>query len=334
MKQWFYILTILTISVLSCSNDSNTHLNAKNLNNPITNNFLVSAYIRGNFYHDGRISSSSLNACNDLICTGITPNIDGSLNYETFELKNDQGVLTYQELIADIQSKITANTTLRLGISGGKHWKEMIANQNSINNFVQNINNAIEEFNLSGVDLDFEWAQTSEEYHQYSEFIFTLSQSLGKDNIFSVSLDPTSYKISSKAIESLTYVSLQCYGPSPYRFSYDNYVETLQKLINYGIPVHKIVAGLPFYGVTTNDSKQTVAYYTLVNHELITSPNINEVNFNGNNYVFNGQNLMKQKVNYAIVHRFYGVMCWSLGIDVDYTNQWSLLKTINSCLDK
>ena len=48
-------------------------------------------------------------------------------------------------------------------------------------------------------------------------------------------------------------------------------------VLEYGIPKEKLVAGVPFYGVTKDNSKKTEAYFNFVQDGLITSPSQNEV---------------------------------------------------------
>ena len=43
-------------------------------------NYLISSYVRGNFYNRGRISAESLRASDDLIFLNVRPNKDGSLS--------------------------------------------------------------------------------------------------------------------------------------------------------------------------------------------------------------------------------------------------------------
>ena len=151
---------------------------------------------------------------------------------------NVEGVTTYEELIATIRGELTGNTTLRLGISGGEYWKNMIANQMAVDNFVQTVKSTISKLQLDGVDLDFEWAENEIEYSNYSAVIVALSEILADDLIFSITLDPVSYKISDNAINAVTYISLQCYGPSPVRFSSYNFISSINRLISYGIPAN------------------------------------------------------------------------------------------------
>lgn len=329
MKRFVYLFIMSALGFFACSNDNDD--NAKH-ESPIESSFLVSSYVRGNFYNMGRISAESMNACTDLICIGATPNQDGSLTFDSFNLHDGKGVTTIEQLVQDVKQQVTSTTRVRLGLSGGDNWKVMVANATSRAAFAQNVKTTLSNLSVAGVDLDFEWASTTQEYSDYSQAIVTLSQALGNDYVLSISLDPYSYKLSTAAIDAVTYFSLQCYGPTPTFFAYSDYTTAITDLINYGIPVSKLVPGVPFYGVTADGSKQTVAYYDLVTDGLITSPTLNQVNYNGALYDFNGQDMIAKKAKYAIVQNLYGIMSWDLATDVAYTNQWSLLKTIKNTI--
>ena len=331
MKYFKYLFLVLIAAVSGCS-DSPEDIGK--LNPDDTDTFLVSSYMRGDFYNRGLISSAQLNACTDIICIGAEPAADGSLVYDTFELFENQGVTSYTALIAAIKAELTGKTTLRLGISGGDYWKTMVADQTAVSNFAQNIKNALSTLQLDGVDLDFEWAENAAEYSNFSAAIVAISKVITDDQLFSVTLDPDSYKISEEAIDAVSYVSLQCYGPLPVRFSYENYVSSINNLINYGIPADKLVPGLPFYGVTADGSKQTITYNELVKSGLITAASVNEVEYKGSDYVFNGVDLIQKKTAYASSADYYGVMSWSLGSDTDYSSEWSLLKAVNASLNR
>ena len=332
MKRFIFLFSVMLVTLLSCGNDSDNTSGNDTGSSTTDTDFLVSSYVRGDFYNRGAVSVESINACTDVICVGITPDADGSLVYQNFTLYEGVGAATYQELVEQIRSKLSGSTTVRLGISGGDYWKMMVADENARKNFAKNVSEALLNLQLDGVDLDFEWAETEQEYSEYSVAIVSLAQVLDSDYIFSISLDPFSYKITKAAIDAVDYISLQCYGPLPARFGYDDYVTSITKVVDYGVPSNKLVPGLPFYGVTTDGSKQTVAYANLVNEGLITSPILNEVTYNNQSYTFDGQEMIKQKTQYAISQQFYGMMSWSLGTDVAYSNSLSLLKAVQSCL--
>ena len=78
---------------------------------------------------------------------------------------------------------------LRLGIAGGE-WLKMVGNATARTNFANNVKKVLEEYNLDGADLDFEWAYSSNDLANYSKAIVQLREVLGKDVFFTVSLHP------------------------------------------------------------------------------------------------------------------------------------------------
>ena len=256
----------------------------------------VSSYVRGNFYNRGRVATESLRASDDLI-------------------------------LLNVQAKV------RLGASGGQ-WKAMVADETARTAFAKNIKKVLRQNKLDGIDLDFEWAENVKEYEDYSLAILKMREVLGDKYILSVSLHPVSYKISKEAIAAVDFISLQCYGPSPVRFPVEKYCSDIQMVLKYGIPKEKLVAGVPFYGVTKDNSKKTEAYFSFVQNGLITSPAENEVNYKGEVYVFDGQDNIRVKTRYAKEQGLKGMMSWDLATDLPLDNSQSLLKAMIEELNK
>ena len=88
------------------------------------------------------------------------------------------------------------------------------------------------------------------------------------------------------------------------------------KHIDVEIPKEKLVAGVPFYGVTKDGSKKTEAYFSFVQDGLITGPAQNEVTYKGDVYVFDGQNNIRAKTRYAMDQQLKGMMSWDLATDM------------------
>jgi hypothetical protein len=291
-------------------------------------NTFVSSYIRGNFYNRGRISTESLRASDDLIFLNVHPNKDGSLSFENPRVFQGEGVATWEGLVKSVRTKVKGtNAKLRLGASSGE-WKAMVADEAARTVFARNIKKVLQQNKLDGIDLDFEWAENAKEYEDYSLAILKMREVLGDKYIFSVSLHPVCYKISKEAIAAVDFISLQCYGPSPMRFPIEKYCSDIQMVLDYGIPKEKLVAGVPFYGVTKDNSKKTEAYFSFVQEGLITSPAQNEVTYKGDVYVFDGQDNIRIKTRYAKEQGLKGMMSWDLATDLPLSDSRSLLKAM------
>jgi len=275
--------------------------------------YFVSSYVRGNFYNRGRIAAESLRASDDLIFLNVRPHKDGSLSFENPRVFQEKGGTTWEEL--------------RLGAAGGE-WKAMVADEAARTTFAKNIKKVLGENKLDGIDLDFEWAETEKEYKDYSLAILKMREVLGDKYLFSVSLHPVSYKISKEAIAAVDFISLQCYGPSPVRFPMEKYASDIQMVLAYGIPKEKLVAGVPFYGVTKNGSKKTEAYFSFVQDGLITTPAQNEATYKGEVYVFDGQDHIRTKTRYAMEQQLKGMMSWDLATDMPLKDSRSLFRTM------
>lgn len=291
-------------------------------------NSFISSYVRGNFYNRGRIATESLRASDDLIFLNVHPNKDGSLSFENPRAFQGKGATTWKELIKSVRTKVKGTKAkIRLGASGGE-WKAMVADEAARTAFAENIREVLRKNKLDGIDLDFEWAENKKEYEDYSLAILKLKEVLGDKYILSVSLHPVSYKISKEAIAAVDFISLQCYGPSPVRFPIEKYRSDIQMVLEYGIPKEKLVAGVPFYGVTKDNSKKTEAYFSFVQDGLITSPAENEVIYKGDKYVFDGQDNIRIKTRYAKEQGLKGMMSWDLATDLPLDNAQSLLKVM------
>ena len=103
--------------------------------------YLVSSYVRGNFYNRGRVATESLRASDDLIFLNVHPNKDGTLSFENPRAFQGKGVTTWEGLIKSVRAKVKGTKTkIRLGASSGE-WKAMVAE--SVNFDVKNMQSVI-----------------------------------------------------------------------------------------------------------------------------------------------------------------------------------------------
>ena len=250
---------------------------------------------------------------------------------------------TWLGVLEDIQQKIGGlpNKAIRLACAGGA-WKEAFKKEEARNRFAEELKAVITNYGIDGVDLDFEWCTSTQEWSDYSLAIIALGNKLGNDCTFSVSLHPLYYKISQQAIDALDYVSIQSYGPSPQRFPYNEFTRNVKEVLDYGFPKEKLIMGLPFFATSSDGSKITTSYGGVVSQHPNLNPASDQealtVRFQGKDVVkeftFNGQKTMEKKVKYVLEEDLAGVMSWDVAIDVDYAHEKSLLKAVMSALGR
>lgn len=235
-------------------------------------------------------------------------------------------------IMNDLRPKLAGkDIKFRLGVSGGD-WEKMMSNEGNRSAFANNIKQTLEQYHFDGVDFDFEWSYSEQQFANYSATILKVKEVLGDKFLLSVSLHPISYKISKEAIAACDWISMQCYGPKGTEFPYEKYTEGIQAALNYGVPAEKLVPGLPFYGTknwSSGGSEGTAAYFDMVKDGAVTSKDQDELtNYKGAKYWLNSYNTIQRKVRYAIDQHLRGVMSWDLATDCDYNNPLSLQRAV------
>ncbi|MBD1420810.1 glycoside hydrolase family 18 protein [Sphingobacterium chuzhouense] len=249
---------------------------------------------------------------------------------------NDVGkdLRSWKNILANIRQTIgQKDITIRLGLIHGD-WKTALSSEKATQTFVQELHSCLRENALDGVDFDLEWCVNEREWHFYSNAIVTSRRVLSPQYIISASLHPLYYKISQKAIEALDFVSLQAYGPSPVRFGYETFVQEINLFTEYGIPSNKIVMGLPFYGVASDNRRPLIAksYRDILNFNPELPPLLDTVSLPVGREVvtltFNGLETIKKKVELVKRHNLRGVMSWDLATDVPFNHPKSLFREV------
>lgn len=255
-----------------------------------------------------------------------------TLSYWKYDKPDNPGEdsRTWAHVLRDIRSEVTSRKTmLRLGITSGA-WKSMCESPEARKVFASALKDLIEKYSFDGVDLDFEWpANTEEGFRGYNETVRVVREEIGDAPVFSVSLHPISYKLSEEAVAALDFISIQAYGPRPVRFPYAQYVKDLQKVLEYGLPAKKLVAGVPFFGVESNGKLDTESYYAFVMQNLVKDSAQERAVCRGKEFLFDGQDAIRKKTRYALGLGLRGMMSWDLATDMPVTDRRSLLRAMN-----
>jgi hypothetical protein len=197
---------------------------------------------------------------------------------------------------------------------------------------ISNLANFVSNYDLDGVDIDWERPSAGAEVDNYvlliqglyNEFhpkgkLVTTALTANADSI--VTWLPTS------VFDSLDYVNIMSYGVTAERLTYSHFVDGMNLWLNKGLPAEKIVMGIPFYG-RHEDTDEQILY-----RDIITLDSDAPYKDYVNGYIYNGLRTARRKTRLAIDNNCAGVMIWQLPLDKYENKNVSLLKAICSEID-
>jgi GH18 family chitinase len=249
------------------------------------------------------------------------------INY-SFLNCNGNGTLQGLDNPGKLQSLVTKghanNVKVMISVGGWNdgntdNFEAMAGNATNRNTFVQAMINFVNQYNLDGIDIDWEYPRTSgNSANNYLTLMTTLSNEMhsrGKLLTAAVVGDGGA-SILNGVFNVVDFLNLMAYDYNDYQHSTFAYA---QQSINYwrgrGLSKEKTVLGVPFYG-----RPGSVAYSDLL------ARGANPFNDTYNGIGYNGITTIKNKTNLAFDNGG-GIMFWELSNDVTGAN--SLVSAIN-----
>ena len=280
-------------------------------------------------------------------------------DFETLEIKSEDGL---KKVVALKNSKPDLKVLLSIGGWGAGNFSEMAADETHRKNFCQNCLNAVNKYNLDGIDLDWEYPTSSDagissspdDTKNFTLLCKDLRNVLGSGKLLTMaSASNSKYVDWPNVIQYLDWVNLMTYdmGNPPYhnaglykssktKRSCD---ESVKLHSDKGVPYDKIVLGMPFYG---RDDKTLKPFTSGDDDNFVYYKDISTAGYNvcwdGTAmvpYLTNGDGTMVLtyddktsiglKADYVKQKELRGAMYWAIEGDDD---NWTLSKTIASTL--
>ncbi|MGL5319122.1 MAG: LamG-like jellyroll fold domain-containing protein [Bacteroidales bacterium] len=207
----------------------------------------------------------------------------------------------------------------------GDQWKSMIADQNKLNTFIEELKILVPQ--TDGIDIDFEWCYTQAEWNNYGNMVEKIRSVVPASKVFSCSLHAVSYKLEKRWIDMVDYFTFQIYGPSPDIWAYDRYVKAYNDFIAHGFPKEKILMSIGT--LATNSQKAVVGYKDVIEANPGISFDKDEVVYNGSLYTFNGVSTVQKKMQFIVDNKIGGSMYFDMGNDMKVSNEYSLIRAMN-----
>ncbi len=230
-------------------------------------------------------------------------------------------------------------------IAGFGHMDEpmtaVVANPETRRTLARNMAAWVLERGYRGVDIDWEYPDTPEQWQNFGAFLAELREELaGSATSISMAASVT-YKIPTiyttdqlDFLMTMSYDDLGAEHSSMWRFQND-----ANKCLNdFKMPKQRIVVGLPFYSNEKGTLTVQYGYSQIRSWYPNLPPTANhfiskkEDGSNGPEHSFNGPALIKEKCNWLKKNRFGGVMIWAYDTDVKLSHKASLARAMYSVL--
>lgn len=225
---------------------------------------------------------------------------------------------------------------VRASFSGGedKSWEGMVINEESRKRFANGIAQLLQSPLLDGVDLDFEWCYDDTCWANYAKTIHEVRKVIPAGKVFTVTPHVVAYKLPVQAISDIDFALFQNYGPSPDRFTFDDYTRSLETFRTQGYPDQKIILSTSTTtskGISaTGDIKRPTAYKNLINSGSVVSKDALSGTLDGYTYWINSVAQTRQRASYVVTNNLAGIMYWDMGCDVSPDSEFSIVRAINA----
>ena len=185
--------------------------------------------------------------------------------------------------------------------------------------FVQNLKAFIDEYQLDGADVDWEYPDAGQSAQNFLALIQELDSALPDKEITTavVSHGENGMGILPEALEIFDFVNVMTYD-GPDHGTMKQFEQGLAFWTARGLPKEKIVMGLPFYG------DPGLAYFKIVAEDP-SAAQADTYDYLGKTYHYNGIPTVQAKTKLAM-EQASGVMFWTL--DFDAQGEFSLVNAI------
>lgn len=313
----FVCLCLTTVLLLSCSpvatsqeaSITPTNNEPTMTPSPTAPEFIILAYVTDGIFAD-IIPYHQLTHIN---YSFLTPKADGTFNPINNGWKLKQ--------IAQTADQHGVKVSISVGGWGwDEQFEEMAANPRSRSAFVQNLKSFIDEYQLDGADIDWEYPDPGASSQNFLALIQELRLAM-PDKLLTTAVvsygDSNGLGIPEESFALFDFINIMTYD-GPDHGTMEQFQRGLEYWSGRGLPREKIVMGVPFYG------DPNLPYFKIVaaNPEAAQK---DSVEYFGATYHYNGIPTVQAKTLLAR-EQARGIMFWTL--DHDAQGELSLLNAI------
>lgn len=221
---------------------------------------------------------------------------------------------------------------VRIGIiyPQGEGWKNVLDKKENVDRLIADAKEILKD--CDGLDVDLEWHG----YNIVNNVVRRLINEVmagNDDKIFSVSQHQYSYQLDKSLFSGIDYFTMQLYGPQPFSYDYDWYVNAYNLFINYGYPKDKLLLSYGVLLVNNGEEGYKDLFSKYGYNDDNFDPDLNTWNCNGTTKYFNGVNQTRKKQDFIIDNDCLGTMYFDMANDVYVHDPKSLIRAQNDVLN-
>jgi len=243
----------------------------------------------------------------------LTPKSDGTFNPINNGWKLKQIVGTARQ--HDVRVSISVG-----GWGWDAQFEEMAANPESRSAFVQNLKAFVDEYQLDGADIDWEYPDAGRSSQNFLTLIREIRLAM-PDKLLTTAVvsygDNNGLGIPTESFELFDFVNVMTYD-GPDHGSMEQFEKGLAYWSERGLPREKIVMGVPFYG------DPDMPYFKIVQSDPAAAQ-MDAYDYYGTTFHYNGIPTIQTKTRMAM-DKANGIMFWAL--DHDAQGELSLINAI------
>lgn len=211
---------------------------------------------------------------------------------------------------------------------------------------ISNMISLAETVGTDGIDIDYEFPQSKEDYQIFGDFLIALKDRMkskmpnGKNSLLSCAFGTRDIDYPQEVIDCLDMVNMMTYDIFDQDGQHSSFwscaVQGAKYLESIGFSKEQINIGIPFYGTQIDALMEQYIY-----------KNIDTFNYFENTYTFasyldgsptevyfNSPAMVRDKTAYAMLAGYGGIMVWEFACDTDYSSPYSLWKAVDTAIEQ
>ena len=339
----------------------------------LNNEFINMAYMTGNSYQHGwdPIEPQKMDTFTDLTLIGnwmFDKNGDFVIMLEKYgpggfdhamDPKSDEAISEMEKWMKNIESYMgkkrpniwisltcmkfmeNADGTPANGVEGGQ--TDIFLDDTIRANFVAEFVEYVKKYDFYGVDIDWEYPATSSQWQAYNLLVQDLADALHADGRYISTAQSRGTGLSKETFTKFDRINIMAYDNYSTMQNHSTFSWCADDILKYfintlGIDRSKIVLGLPWYAVDKNSITNQTDWKAI--YGILSADNeegditIDEGINTTRQWGFNGPNLLRDKVVYAIKNRVGGVFVWQIKNDFEYDHPYSLARVMHEAIEE